>query len=187
MRGYLLAMVPMLAPALTMPDLALAQSATGTVTITGSVAGRCSFTLDNGLIQLGEMAQSATGAAPGKLDTSKVNGQQKTLTGWCNGSSASMTVLAEPLWNTASASTGFDSRVDYTATAVANSQSASDSSTDAGAIGDTGSPGSPVNVNMFSGNIVVTLSNSSSPTNGILVAGTYNGQVVVTLTPTVAL
>ena len=47
--------------------------------------------------------------------------------------------------------------------------------------------GTPVNVNMFSGNIVVTLSNSSTPTNGILVAGTYNGQVVVTLTPTVAL
>ncbi|MDE1918926.1 MAG: hypothetical protein KGJ57_22735 [Sphingomonadales bacterium] len=187
---FFLSSAALLLPAMmAVPAVANAQSAsaTGTVSINGSVAGRCSFTLDNGVISLGELSQGSTGAAPGHLDAAKVNGQQKTLTGWCNGSGATMSVLAEPLWNTATASAGFDNRVDYTATATANSQNATDTSTDAGAIGTTGSAGTPVNVNMFTGNVVVTLSNSSTPTSGLMVAGNYSGQVVVTLTPTVAL
>jgi hypothetical protein len=68
--------------------------------------------------------------------------------------------------------------VNYTATAVTGSTSASDSSVVAGA-------GTPSSVGLFTGDIVVTLSNASSPTNGLMVAGTYTGNVVVTLTPTV--
>jgi hypothetical protein len=67
--------------------------------------------------------------------------------------------------------------VDYTATAVANSSSASDSSLTAGS-------GTSSTVGLFTGNIVVTLSGASSPNNGLMVAGGYTGNVVVTLTPT---
>ena len=147
---------------------------TGTVNLDGSVAGRCMFTLPNATISLGEISL----ASNGKLDPAKVNGRTATLTGWCNNSSASMSVTTTQLTTGTSAPTGFDNRVDYTGTAVTGSVSAADSSLTAGA-------GTPSTVGLFTGNIVVTLSGASSPSNGLMVAGTYTGTVVVTLTPTV--
>lgn len=154
---------------------AMAQTAVdGTVNINGSVAGRCMFTVPNKTISLGEISL----ASNGKLDVSKVNGKSETLTGWCNNTTASMTVTSSPLLNGTTAPTGFDNRVDYTATAVTGSTSANDTSVTAGA-------GAASNVGLFTGDIVVTLSNASSPTSGLMVAGGYSGNVVVTLTPTV--
>ncbi|MFO1255489.1 MAG: hypothetical protein U1E37_07445 [Sphingomonadaceae bacterium] len=159
-------------PAVLAASPALAQSATGTVDITGSVAGRCMFTLPNKTISLGEISL----ASNGKLDVSKVNGRNETLTGWCNNTAASMTVTSTQLTTPTAATTGFDNRVDYTATATANSVSATDTSLTAGA-------GSGSTVGQFSGDILVTLSAASSPTNGLMVAGSYTGNVQVTLTP----
>ena len=162
-------------PLVVLASPALAQSsATGTVNIDGSVAGRCMFTLPNATISLGEISLVSNG----KLDPSKVNGRTATLTGWCNNTSASMSVTTTQLTTGTSAPTGFDNRVDYTGTAVTGTVSAADSSLTAGA-------GTPSTVGLFTGNIVVTLSGASSPTNGLMVAGTYTGNVVVTLTPTV--
>jgi type 1 fimbria pilin len=48
-----------------------AAQVTGTVDITGSVEERCEFTIDSGLIALGEL--SGTG---GTLDVSQVNGRR---------------------------------------------------------------------------------------------------------------
>lgn len=168
------------APLALLASPALAQTATGTVSIDGSVAGRCLFTVPNQTISLGELALAGTGATAGKLDVAKVNGQTATLVGWCNNAAATMSVTTTELTNAATAATGFDKRIDYTATAVANTVSASDTSLSAGA-------GANATVGMFTGNVVVTLSSASSPTNGILVAGAYTGNVVVTLAPTVAL
>lgn len=160
-------------PAILAASPALAQSgATGTVTIDGSVAGRCMFTLPNATISLGELSLSSNG----RLDVSKVNGRSATLNGWCNGTASTMSVTTTQLTNTVTATTGFDNRVDYTGTAVANAASASDSSLTAGA-------GTAVTVGQFSGDVVVTLSAASSPTNGLMVAGSYTGNVQVTLTP----
>jgi hypothetical protein len=158
---------------LASPAFAQSTSVTGTVAIDGSVAGRCSFTLPNVTLSLGELSL----ASNGKLDTSKVNGKQATLTGWCNNTAATMAVTTTQLTTATAAPTGFDNRVDYTATAVANSSSASDSSLTAGS-------GTSSTVGLFTGNIVVTLSGASSPNNGLMVAGGYTGNVVVTLTPT---
>ncbi len=155
------------------PAFAQSTSATGTVNIDGSVAGRCTFTLPSVTLSLGELSL----ASNGKLDTSKVNGKTATLTGWCNNTAATMAVTTTQLTTGTGAPTGFDNRVDYTATAVANSASASDSSLTAGA-------GTASTVGLFTGNIVVTLSGASSPSNGLMVAGGYTGNVVVTLTPT---
>jgi hypothetical protein len=140
------------------------------------------FTTPNATISLGELALGGSGSTAGKLDVTRVNGQTRTLVGWCNNTAATMTVTSAPLQLTTPvpAVTGFDARVDYTATAVANAASASDTSVTAGA-------GTASTVGMFTGNVVVTLSGSSSPTNGLLVAGSYTGNVVVTLTPTIAL
>ena len=160
-------------PAALIAGPALAQSAvTGTVNIDGSVAGRCSFTLNNATISLGEVSL----ASNGKLDVSKVNGKTATLTGWCNNTAATMAVTTTQLTTGTAATTGFDNRVDYTGTAVANAVSASDSSLPS-------SVGTASTVGQFTGNIVVTLSAASSPANGLMVAGAYTGNVLVTLTP----
>lgn len=159
---------------LASPALAQSTDVTGTVSIDGSVTGRCMFTVPNKTISLGEISL----ASNGKLDVSKVNGRSETLTGWCNNTAASMTVTTTQLTNSTTAPTGFDNRVDYTATATTGSTSANDSSL-------TGGAGSPSSVGLFSGDITVVLSAASSPNNALMVAGTYNGNVVVTLTPTV--
>lgn len=156
--------------------VANAQTATGTVSIDGTVGNRCSLSLGSATISLGEMSQ----AADGKLNAAVVNGQNRTLTGFCNGATARMTVEAQPLLNPSAAASGFDNRVDYTATAVANSVSGTDSS-----LASSPGAGTSVAVGAFNGNIVVTLSAASSPNSGVLVAGGYNGQVLVTLAPNV--
>lgn len=159
---------------------ALAQAAAeGEVTITGSVADRCLFTLPSQVINLGELSLPGTDANAGRLDPGKVNGANATLQGWCNGTAATMKVEALPIVNTSftsSPASGFDRVVNYTATATANTFSASDQSGVAGA-------GTDVSVGMFTGPIPVVLSAPSTPGGGILVAGNYLGLVKVTLTP----
>ena len=153
---------------------ALAQSAAGSVTVDGRVAGRCVFALPNATISLGEISLLSNG----RLDPAKVNGRTATLNGWCNSTAATMTVTTTQLVTGTAAPSGFDNRVDYTGTATANSVSGSDSSLTAGA-------GTPVNVGRFSGNVLVTLSAASSPSSGLMVAGTYTGNVQVTLAPAI--
>lgn len=159
------------------------SSVTGVVDINGSVANRCLFTLPSDVISVGELANGGSDASTGKLNPSKLNGESRTLTGWCNGTAASMTVEALPLLNTSYSGTvpaGFETRIDYSAAALANGQTATDSSS-------VGGTGSAVNVGMFAGDVVVTLSGSATPANGLLVAGAYSGQVLVTLSPNVEL
>jgi hypothetical protein len=171
---------PLALAALALPLLAgtaHAQNATGTVTIDGSVAGRCTLSVNSASISVGEMSLPADG----KLNAAVINGQSRNLTGFCNGAAANMTVQAQPLLNITAPgapATGFDNRVDYTATATAGNVNGTDSSV--GALSD----GTPVTIGQFSGNIAVTLSAASSPNSGILVGGTYQGQVLVTLKPT---
>ena len=155
----------------------VAQTTTGTVTIDGSVAPRCLFTTSNAVINVGELAQGGAGASAGKLDPSKLDGQSRTLVGWCNGTASSMSVEALPVVNTTVTSAppaGFDRVVNYTATATANSVNAADSSIVAGA-------GSASTVGLFTGNVTVTLSSSSTPASGLLIAGAYQGETRVTL------
>ncbi len=168
--------------ALAIGGPAMAQDATGTVSIDGSVADRCLFTTDNAVISVGELALGGTGATAGRLDPTRLNGQTRTLVGWCNGTAATIEVEALPLLNTSFTGTppaGFDRRVDITAAAQANNVTATDSSVTAGT-------GAPATVGLFTGSIDVTLSNSSTPTNGLLVAGPYVGQVLVTLSPNIS-
>jgi len=180
MKTSILAVAAVLATAAALP--AAAQTATGTVTVNGTVGDRCQFTLPSDVINAGELSQPGAGANGGKLDPSKLDGQSRTLKGWCNGTAATMSVEAQRLVNTTFTTTppaGFDRVINYDATAAANSANATDTSVTDGA-------GTAVPVGMFTGDVVVTLSNSSSPTSGLLVAGDYTGQVLVTLTPAVA-
>jgi hypothetical protein len=171
-------LIPAVLLGLAAPAMASATvlSATGTVTVDGSVAARCQFTTGTATITLGELAKP-----DGTFDPTTVDGQNRTLTGWCNGTNSSMTVNAQSLTNTTAAPSGFSNQVDFTATALAASQSAVDTnSTD-------NTAGAPVTVGIFSGDIKVTLSSSSSHGGSTLkmVAGAYAGDVLVTLTPAI--
>ena len=144
---------------------------TGTVDVNGFVDDRCQFTLDNAVINLGEISDS-----DGKLDEAAVDAGTATLKGWCNGSAATIEVEAHPLLNSAAASGSFDNRVDYKATATAGNAAPTDLSTSAGA-------GTAASLGLFSGDILVDISDSASPNNRLMVAGDYVGSIVVTLTP----
>lgn len=157
------------AAAMALPSAAAA--ADGTVTVDAFVAPKCLFTIPSGSINIPEMS-----GVDGKLDPSTVDGQNVTLAGWCNGTAAVMYVNATPLLNVGTPGANYDNRVDFTATALANSVSANDTSTVPG-------PGSEQNVGLFLGDVKVTLSNSSSPGNKLLLSGPYNGTVTVTLAP----
>jgi len=166
----------------TQPALAQSAESTGEVTIVGSVADRCLFTLPSKLIDLGELSLPGSDGSAGRLDTSKVDGATETLQGWCNGTAATMSVEAFAIENTSFASappSGFDRVINFTATATANAADAEDDSATAGA-------GTAVPVGMFTGDIDVVLSDSSTPGGGLLVAGDYEGLVRVTLTPNVS-
>jgi hypothetical protein len=166
--------------ATTLASPALAADSTGTVSIDGSVADRCLFTTPNDTISLGELSLGGSDTDAGKLNAAAVDGQSATLVGWCNGTSAKITVEAEAIVNddfTGSPPTGFSRVINYTATANADGEDATDSSTDEGA-------GAPVGVGIFTGEVTVTLSDSSAGSD-LLVAGAYSGQVLVTLSPDV--
>lgn len=155
---------------------AFAQSSTGTVDVSGSVEGRCLFTVPSETITLNELALGGVDANAGRLNEGKVNAGTATLSGWCNNAAATMKVEAFALVGDALAtSTDFTNRIDFTANAKANGVTASDTTTDA-AVGDE------EDVGMFSGDVVVTLA-SADAAGKLLVAGDYTGQVLVTLAP----
>ena len=165
---------------LFMAGAACAQPVTGSVTINGTVASRCQFTTSNAVLNIGEMSvTSGSGASLGTFDHTTLDGKSAVLNGWCNGAGATMTVQAFPMLNTAFTGTlpsGFDDRVDYTATATENSISANASSLST-------SPGTPSTAGIFSSNITVSFSNSATPGGGKMIAGPYTGSVNVTLAP----
>ena len=163
---------------------AFAQTATGTVNIDGSVTPRCLFTTDEAVIHLGELALGGTGSTAGRLNASVVNNYPPvTLAGWCNTTSANVTVEAFPITNPTDVSgTGgtFANRVDYTASVSAAAATPSDSTLTDGPDAGTSTDGLG---GLYAGNFTVDLSAASAPSNGILVAGDYTGYVEVTLTP----
>jgi hypothetical protein len=180
-RRLLSAAAALAAFAATTP--ALAQSSLGSVDVQGTVAERCQFTsASTVLLDIGEMSVTSGAASDlGKYDPTVLEGRSATLNGWCNGSAAVMTVQATPMTHQTFAGTppsGFERRVDFTATATVGGGggAASDSTLAAG-------PGSPAAVGLFSNDVTVSFSNSGTPGGGRLVAGAYDGTVEVTLAP----
>lgn len=158
----------------------LAQS-TDAVTIDGSVAPRCLFTTPSEVINATELALSGSGSAAGKLNASMLDGQSRNLVGWCNGTASTMIVDARPVVNTdytAAVPTGFERIVNYTATATAGAASTNDSSM-------LPAVGVPAAIGLYNGIINVALSGSATPLGGLLIAGTYQGSVIVTIAPAV--
>jgi hypothetical protein len=143
---------------------------TGCVIIGGNVTARCAMTLDSATIHLGELADNDS-----MLAAAVVNAGTANLTGWCNGTNATMQVEATPLTTATTPPSGFTNRIDFVATASEGAATATDDSAFGGA-------GTASAVGSFSGNVGVALSGAN--TNGSrLVGGSYTGSVLVTLSP----
>lgn len=161
-----------------------AGSVMGSVGIDGTVADRCVFTSTNVVLNIGEMINtSGPSGSIGLLDPSRVNSQTAVLSGLCNGTSATMSVRAFPMLNTSFAATppsGFSKRVDFTATAQVQTNSGVVSVSN-----DTVSAAAsvPQTVGVFANDIDVSFSNAAAVNNALLIAGSYEGSVVVTLSP----
>ncbi len=162
----------------SMPAFA-AGDVTGNVTVNGTVASKCQFTTNSATITIPELA-----GTDGKLLASTVNGQTATLVGWCNKSASTIAVNATSLSNTsvATAAAGFARVVDFAATAKAyNGTTLVGTASDANSADATA--GAAGNVTMFRGDITVELSAAATAADTLLTAGSYQGNVAVTLTP----
>jgi hypothetical protein len=183
------------ASALAVP--AGAQTVTGTINITGQVTSKCAvvggaststFT-DN--VNLGELAQAnGTLEASGTLAArflSTNSGAVPAFRVVCNSATPAVAVDATELTTTGTVGAGYTNRIDYVAhVTVAKATGGSttvDNATTAGATAATpvgsaisGAPGN---------NVTVTADNFTTPGGAatLLVAGTYNGQIAVTITP----
>lgn len=154
---------------------AAAQDVSGTVTINGTVAAKCVID-PAATITLGEMADL------NGVYNNVANGKTATLTAWCNGSRSTMTVAstAIKLVNGVAPPTGFVDTVNFTGTASV--ASASGGGTVSASDSTTAVPSAAATVGLFSNTITVVLS-ASSTAAGKLIAGDYQGSVVVTLAP----
>lgn len=173
-----------------------AAAQTGTINITGTVAARCAIVggssgstfTDN--VNLGELAKS-----DGTLETSGTLTARFTSTTTsgtpafrvvCDSANPSVAVDATELTTPGAPPTGYNNRIDYVArvnvtTAGGGNVLVSNATTGAAtAPTPLGAPisGAPGN------NISVNADTFSTPTPGaLLVAGTYTGNILVTVTP----
>jgi hypothetical protein len=165
---------------------AFAQTASGTVDITGTVSGRCSaITPISGSITLGELAKT-TGTVDSAF-ASNTGGLSRQFTIRCNGANPQLSVNAKPLVNAAAAnsSTGYTNTIHYTAALTAvgakgGNNTVSDQSLSNGAT--TGLLGDRLAAS--ANNVTLAISNGqTTDSTAILEAGSYAGTVDVIIAP----
>ena len=175
---------------------AAAQTATGTLNITGSVGAKCQVVDAGGAasgnfastVALGELSQSN-----GLLRTdvaSSFNAAGAAALNFrvvCTGATPSVSVDATQITATTVAATGYANRIDYNATAtftlVGGTQAVSNDS----AIDATATTGALTSRLAGTGtNVAITASNFRTPgASDVLVADpTYTGKIVVVVSPT---
>jgi hypothetical protein len=173
-----------------LPAAAFAQPtpATGTVSVDGRVAPICLLGAPNPApVNLGQMV-ATSGPRVGRITV--LPNQTVTLpNSFCNFAGSTVTVQATALTasDASSPQPGFARAVNYTATATGWAMGSSAATSPAlrdgtlpTATGTGASQPLPKR-----GDIAVTLSNFTVPSDSILVAGNYSGLVIVTLGPTV--
>lgn len=158
--------------------------ATGTITLTGTVGEKCFVigTAIGGNVDFLALDQ-ANGTLRTGLDT---DFGTKAFTVKCTSTNPTVSVTASPLATGAAAGTGYDNSIDFNATvtvdrAAGGTTAVTDSSTVAAAT--TGQVGD--RLANATGNVRVTTSSyATNAATDLLVAGTYNGSIAITITPT---
>lgn len=168
---------------------ALAQSATGSVVVNGSVAAKCTASPTiSGTISLNELA-----LADGTIDsafTSQTGGLTRSFSVVCTSASPTITVSSTALNNTTDATTGngYTGRVHYTSTLVAD-KATTGTATAVYTTLDT--PPAPTSTALGAplknapSNVRVTVSNGSTTNLGdLLKTGSYTSTITITVSPT---
>lgn len=169
---------------------ALAQSATGTINITGTVAKKCFVNAPTagssfgGSVAMGELAQSDGTLLPtGTLSANFAAAGATVLTAQvvCTSANPDVSVLSEPLLNTAVADAGYDNSIDYTAdvtfTRVGGSTTVSDASALPAATTAT------LASRLTGTGTNVSVATSAWNASGILVSGSYAGKITIVIAP----
>ena len=179
-----LALIAMTAAA-AIASPAMAQSTTGTITLTGTVASKCFVVPGNGNTFSGSADFQALDQADGTLRTGLATDfGTKSFTVKCNSGTAGLSVTATPLANTASAASGYDNSIDYSATLTVDTTSGSTVVTDltSAAGATTGTTSAPLA--NATGNVRITTTGyATNNSTDLLVAGTYNGLITVVISP----
>ena len=168
---------------------AMAQTVTGTINITGTVAAKCFVVPGAGNtfgtnVAMGELAQSDGTLKPSATLSSTfatVGGTGLTAQVVCTSANPEVSVNSEALVNTAAADPGYDNSVDYTAdvtfTRVGGTTLVSDASSNPAATTAT----LPTRLTGTGTNISVATSGWSAA--GVLVAGSYAGKITIVVAP----
>jgi hypothetical protein len=176
----------LLAGSATAASPAFAQSATGTVEVSGTVASKCTASAPiSGTIDLGELALDS-----GTVDTafSDNGGLSKSFTVKCTSAAPHIKVVASPLSVASpSGAAGYTGVVHYTATLTAAKAGGGSPAT----VAHTSNAAAPDAVAVggrlanAANNITVAVSDGfTTSATDLLEAGSYEGEVTVTVSPT---
>ena len=169
---------------------AMAQNVTGTITLNGTVASKCSVTSAPAgstftqTVSFGELAQS-NGTLKSGLDTAfTAAAVQATVV--CNTGTPKVSVNADPMVNTVTAPTGYANTINYTASVAVNTTAANagpfTNATTATPLTATTIGGGSL-ANAASNINITTTGYGTTNASDILVAGAYTGNIVVVISP----
>ena len=176
---------------------AFAQNATGTVIITGTVANKCAVITGSGTsatwgttVNLGELSQSngtlrSTASLTNDFNTVAAGAQNAQVV--CSTSNPSIAVNADPLVNTGNvpgAGSGYTNTVHFDADVTVNKVGGSQTYTNDSNTAATGPTALGDRLAASGPNVLIATSNwRTLGTDALLVSGSYQGQIVVTITP----
>lgn len=184
-------------PAMLAATPALAQDATGTVIINGSVANKCAVVSGSGTSQtwgttvsLGELSQTdgtLRSSAGLSADFLSSGGTALNAHVVCTTANPSITVNADPLVNTAvtpASGSGYTNTVHFQADVTVNKVGGSSLYTNDSLAAPAGPTALGDRLAAGATNVFIASSNwRTVGTDSLLVAGSYQGQIVVTITP----
>ncbi len=172
---------------------AAAQTVTGTIDMTGTVAAKCFVVPTNGSTFTDSVDFTALDQANGTLRTGLATDfGTRNYTVKCNGTNPKLAITANVLATATPVSAGYDNSIDFSATVSVDATGANattatpaaftDSSTTVGGTTATAVGSSLANA---ANNIhISTTGYATNTATDLLAVGTYTGSVVVTISPT---
>jgi hypothetical protein len=167
---------------------AMAQSASGTIQVTGVVPGKCTaLTPITGTITLNDIS-TATGTVLSAF-SNNAGGLSRSFTVVCTSANASISVSSDALNNASDASTGggYTGRVHYTSTLSANKAGGGAATavyTTADVLPAATTTPLADRLAVGANNVTVAVSNGTTTNSGdVLKAGNYSSTITVTVAP----
>lgn len=174
------------------PSLAFAQSTTGTINLTGSVAPKCAIagaqngSTFSGSIGLGELA-GQNGQLSSTLTGSTVAGASQSFQVICNSATPTVKLSASPLTGDAAgaAPSGYSKVVNYTATVDVVQSSGSFPQLSQPSNNTQASQALTAPLANAANNVTVGANSFNTTSGAILMSGAYAGVITVEIAPTV--